>query len=241
MADSKFKRALDYSFNREMNEIPSRQELESRYSFSESFENRMEKLINEMKKKYFNIFGLPVSRYAVCFVLMALVAIVVIILRYKNLVSYSDARFIFTISELLLLAIFGINTRKISYNMTRTLQTGFVDYEEAEDTADELEFPIPEPPESYEKTSEYRTTNHTVEYKDTVGRVINYIRIDIRSGMLPKIETPDKVNAIKVGQREAVWFIKDGLTSLIWADKKYRYQLTGSCNIEKLIKMAESI
>ncbi len=242
MADNKFKRALDYAFNQEMNEMPPQYELESRYSFSENFENRMEKLISEMKKKYFNILGLSVSRYAVCFVLMALVAIIVIILRYKNIVNYSDARFIFAISELLLLGIFGINTGKTSHNMTRTLRTGFADYEETEGNADELEFSIPVPPENYEKTSEYRTTtDHTVEYTDTLGRVINYIRIDIRSGTLPKIETPDKVTALKVDQWEAIWFVKDGLTNLIWADKKYRYQLTGNCSIEKLIKMAESI
>lgn len=242
MADNKFKHALEYAFNQEINEMPSRYELESRYSFSENFEIKMEKLIKEMKKKYFNLFGLSVSRYNVCFVLMALAALIVFILKYKNIVSYSDARFILAITELLLLAIFGINIKKGDYTMPQTLQTGFADYEKDESTADELEFPIPVPPENYEKTNEYRTTtNHTVEYTDTMGRVINYTRIDIHSGILPKIETSDKVTALKVGQWEAIWFIKDNLTNLVWADNRYRYQLTGSCSIENLIKMAESI
>ena len=49
MADSKFRRALNYSFQQEMNEIPSQYELERKYVFSQDFEEKMKKTVQENK------------------------------------------------------------------------------------------------------------------------------------------------------------------------------------------------
>ncbi|MBR4036887.1 MAG: hypothetical protein IKJ05_09225, partial [Oscillospiraceae bacterium] len=205
MADSKLKRALIYAFNQNIDDMPPIQELEHRYSFSERFEEKMELLIHSVNKKYYCIFGFTFPKYILGLIFTMAVAISIAMLKYRDIIDYSQARFLFAVAELILLTVFGISTKKISYNMTRTLQTGFKDYDETEQE-DDLKFPVPVPPENYTKTNEYRTSSsHNMEFTDTIGRIIYYNRIDIRTGVLNKIDSPDEVKTIRVGQWHAVW------------------------------------
>lgn len=241
MAENKLKRAFEYAFMLEMDEIPAPQELETIYSFSDEFESKMAKLTEKVKKQYFTVLGFPFSKYAIGISLMFLSALAVFLLKYKNIIDRSTSRLIFTAVEFFILSVFGVSLRRVNHDMTRTARTGFTEYEEPA-AAEELEFPLPVPPEDYRKTNEYRTTTtHTAEYTDVAGRKISYSRIDIRTGVLTKIDTPSSLNTTRVGQLEAVWFIKDGQTNLIWADKRYRYQLTGMCDIKTLTEMAQTI
>ena len=241
MADSKLKRAVDYAFKHSIADMPSQWELENRYSFSARFEEKMAQLIKSVNKKYFTLFGFTFPRYTIGLLFTVAAGVTVGVMRYRDIIDYNQSRLIFAMAELILITVFGISAKKISYNMTRTLQTGFADYEEAEQE-DDLEFNAPLPPENYEKTSEYRTTSsHTMEFTDAAGRIIYYNRIDIRTGVLNKIDSPDNINTTKIGEWHAIWFEKDGLTNLVWADDKYRYQLKGNCSIDKLTQMAESL
>lgn len=241
MADSKFKRALNYSFQQEMDEIPPQYELEKKYVFSQDFEEKMKKLIKSVNKKYVYAFGLVLPRYAIGILMIVIAGSVVLMLRSRNILDRSTARLVFSIAELLVLLMFGVSLKSAGSKMTTSIQTGFSDTDE-ETHATELEFNIPVSPVNYSKSNEYRTTTlHTVEYKDAVGRVIYYERIPINGGVLTKIDTPDNINSCKVHQWEAIWFEKNSQTHLVWADSLYRYILKGDCETGTLIKMAESL
>ncbi len=241
MADSKFRQALDYSFRQEMDEIPPQYELERKYIFSVDFEEKMKKLINSVNQKYVYAFGLVLPRYAIGILLIIITGIAVLTMRSRNILDRSTARLVFSVAELLIVLVFGVSLKSTGTKMATTLQTGFSDSEQ-DTSAPELEFIIPVSPLSYSKSNEYRTTTlHTVEYKDAVGRVIYYERIPINGGVLTKIDTPEQVNSCKVHQWEAIWFEKDSWTNLVWADTFYRYTLKGVCDVDMLMKMAESL
>lgn len=242
MADSKFRRALNYSFLQEIDEAPSQYELERKYVFSQDFEEKMKKLIKDVNRKYFVVAGFVLPKYTIGVVVMIAVAVAVLTMRYKNIIDRSTARFIFSLSEITILAIFGVSTRQVGHNMTRTMQTGFTDFEDEAQQQYELEFPVPVSPLNYSKSGEYRTTTlHTIQYKDIAGRLIDYERVNISDGVLTKIDTPEQINSCKVHHCEAIWFEKGNEIILVWADDFYRYILKGVCDIDVLIKMAESI
>lgn len=241
MADSKFKRALNYSFQQEMDEIPPQYELERKYVFSHEFEEKMKKLIKDVNKKYVYAFGLVLPRYTVGILLLVIAMAAILAMRSKNILDRSTARLFFSVAELIIVLIFGVSIKSAGTELTKTPQSAFSGSEE-DNTAPELEFEIPVSPLSYSKSNEYRTTTlHTVEYKDAVGRIIYYERISINGGFLPKIDTPENINSCRVHRWEAIWFEKDGQTNLVWADSFYRYTLKGMCNIDMLMEMAESL
>ena len=241
MADSKFKRALNYSFQQEMDEIPPQYELERKYVFSHEFEEKMRKLIKDVNKKYVYAFGLVLPRYTVGVLLLIIAMAAVLAMRNRNMLDRPTARLLFSVAELIIVLIFGVSIKSAGTELTRTPQSAFSGSEE-DNTAPELEFEIPVSPLSYSKSNEYRTTTlHTVEYRDAVGRVIYYERISINGGLLTKIDTPEHINSCRVHRWEAIWFEKDGQTNLVWADSFYRYTLKGMCNIDMLMEMAESL
>lgn len=243
MGKNKLKTALETVYMQEMGSIPSDIILEKEYSFSAAFKARMEDIIKQVNRDYITVFGIAAPRTSVVLFLAAFILLPVGWLYYKGMIDRSAARLSVAVAEFFLLAAFGTNMRKETRNFTRGYKTAFTDSDDDGETPPELEFSIPAAPEGYTKTEEYRTTvNHMVEYKDILGRTINFNRIDIHHGVLTKIDTAGSVTTkMDIKGAEAVCFVKDGLTNLVWADKNYRYHLKGDCTAEMLKEMAESI
>ncbi len=243
MKKSKLKSALQMVYMQEADSYPSECELEKQYSFSVAFKIKMEELAEQTNKQYITLLGRAIPRTTLVLVLAATIIIPVGRLYCTGAVHRSTARLIFGVAEIILLCAFGTNVRNTSRSFTRSYKTAFTDSDEEDELPQQLDFALPVPPVGYEKTSEYRTTvTHTAEYTDSLGRTISYSRIDIKQGMLTKIDTAGvQLTQLEIKGTEAVYFIKDGMTNIVWADRHYRYHIKGSCSPDKLIKMAETI
>ena len=242
MKNNLLKSALETVYMQEMDSIPPQQILESEYSFSAAFKAKMEDMIKQANRDYITVFGIAAPRNRLVLALAALILLPVGWLYYKGIIDRSAARLSVAVAEFFLLAAFGTNMRRETRRFTGGYSTAFADGEE-NPQGQELEFSLPVPPEGYTKTNEYRTTvSHMIEYKDALGRIILYTRVNIEQGVLTRIDTDNAdVSRISINGNDAALFVKDGQTNLVWADKFYRYHLKGSCTKEMLTEMADSI
>lgn len=243
MKNSKLKSALKEVYIQEINSFPPEYELAKQYSFSAAFKVKVEELAQRTNRQYITLLGWAVPRTVLVLILAAVIVIPVGWLYYTGIVNLSTARLIFGMSEIALLYAFGTNVRNASRSFTRSYKTAFTDGSQEEEQPPPLDFALPVPPDGYVKTNEYRSTvSHTAEFTDSLGRKINYSRININQGVLTKIDTAGiQLTKLEINGNEAAVFVKDGATNLVWADRYYRYHITGTCSPDKLIKMAETL
>lgn len=207
-------------YNKKLSEsLPTDEELKD-ITFSENFENKMQKLIRAQKKSYF---------------------------YFINTVGKRAAVIILAIMISLTATTFGV--KAIRESVIRFITETFekftaVSVEDNEiDTQVELVKTAPQYiPDGYTLNSELDSgVIYKINYINQDNNSIDYIQ-KVNFGTIYNVDTEDiEYDKININSFEGIKYIKNKINTVVFADEIYMYTVYGQISFDELIKMAESI
>lgn len=216
--DNKLKAAFELYNQRMIESLPTDEEL-LKISFSETFERKMKKLLSLQKKAYYKLINTVGKRVAII-VLALIISFTATTFSVKAL-REAVIEFITETYE---------KFTKVSTNMAESTQNSF------EKVAPQY---VPDGyivQEEQEFLSSYQVTyindeNNTIDYDQTIN-----------SGTTYNTDTENiSYEEININSLEGIAYVKNGFSTVIFADETYFYTLVGEISIDEIIKMAESI
>lgn len=199
--------------------LPTDEELKH-ITFSDAFENKLQKLIAAQKKSYFYLINTVGKRVAI------IIAAIIITLTATT---------------------FGVKAIRetviefITETFERFTKVSVVDDEP--DTQPELVKVAPTYiPDGYIVQSENLLGEvYKIAYKNQDDKFIDYIQ-KFGYGTIHNVNTEDvKYENIHINYSEGIKYINNGINTVIFADETYMYTVCGKVSFDELIKMAESI
>ena len=207
-------------YNKELCEsLPTNEELKD-ITFSETFENKMQKLIRAQKKSYFYLINTVGKRAAV--IILAI------------MISLTATTF----------GVKAIRESVIKF-ITETFEkftAVSVENEEA-DAQDDIVKAVPQYiPEGYTLESEVDSgIFYRIIYSSQDKNTIDYVQ-QINFGTFYNVDTEDnEYEKININYFEGIKYVKNRINTVVFADETYLYTIQGQISFEELIKMAESI
>lgn len=207
-------------YNKELCEsLPTDEELKD-ITFSENFENKMQKLIRAQKKSYFYLINTVGKRVAV--IILAI------------MISLTATTF----------GVKAIRESVIKF-ITETFEkftAVSVENEEA-DAQDDIVKNLPlYIPEGYMLSNEMDIgVLYQVTYTNQDGDSIDYIQ-KINFGTIYNVDTEDiEYERINIKSFEGIKYNKNRINKVVFADATYMYDISGQVSFDELIKIAESI
>ena len=207
-------------YNKKLSEsLPTDEELKD-ITFSENFENKMQKLIRAQKKSYFYFINTVGKRAAV--IILAI------------MISLTATTF----------GVKAIRESVIKF-ITETFEkftAVSVENEEAEAQDDIVKTAPQYIPEGYALESEIDVVGlYQMTFENQDGEFIDYIQ-KINLGTIANVNTEDiKYDRININSLEGIKYIKNSINTVVFADEIYMYTVYGQVSFDELIKMAESI
>lgn len=217
MEDEILKEALKKVMEDELNNLPDDEYLKQNYRFSDDFELKMQKLIKSTNRRCVTIGRQNVRR-------VMFIALIVIF-------TLTGCMCIKPIREAIIN--FFVEIRKEESNIS-------FDYN---DTTDTVFMPIaPEVPQGYVlQREDLWEKYYEIEYENSEGLTIRYIQM-IPTGASVSINTEDtQLYDININGYEGVQYSKFGTNNILWTDEEYFYDLSGTCDMSDLEKVALSI
>jgi len=200
--------------------FPTDEELEN-ITFSENFENKMQKLINMQKKSYFYLINTVGKRVAI------ILAAIIIGLTATT---------------------FGVKAIRetVIEFITETFERFTKVSVESEELDEQPELVKAAPtyvPEGYIIESEVDIDGlYKIEYSSQ-GK-IGFIRYNQKfgDGTINNLDTEDiEYEKININFFEGIKYNKNGVNKVVFVDETYMYTVYGEISFEELIKMSESI
>lgn len=201
--------------------LPTDEELEN-ITFSEAFENKMQKLIRAQKKSYFYLINTVGKRVAVI-ILAIMISLTATTFGVKA-IRESVIEFI---------------TKTFEKFTEVTIESG----KPESDMEIELVKTAPQYiPEGYALESEIQAgVIYTIAYSNRENSTIDYMQT-INFGTIANVNTEDiEYNKIYINSFDGLKYVKNGLNTVVFADETYLYTIQGELSFDELIKMAESI
>lgn len=207
-------------YNKKLSDsLPTDEELKD-ITFSENFENKMQKLIRAQKKSYFYLINTVGKRVAV--IILAI------------MISLTATTF----------GVKAIRESVIKF-ITETFEkftAVSVENEEA-DAQDDIVKNLPlYIPEGYMLSNEMDIgVLYQVTYTNQDGNSIDYIQ-KINFGTIYNVDTEDiEYERINIKSFEGIKYNKNRINKVVFADATYMYDISGQVSFDELIKIAESI
>ena len=199
--------------------LPTDEELKD-ITFSENFENKMQKLIRAQKKSYFYLINTVGKRAAV--IILAI------------MISLTATTF----------GVKAIRESVIKF-ITETFEkftAVSVENEEADAQVEIIKTAPQYIPEGYTLESEMESGGiYRVIYSSLGNSTIDYIQ-QINIGTIYNVDTENNgFDKIYINSLESIKYVKNKSNIVVFADKNYLYTIQGQVSFDELIKMAESI
>lgn len=217
--DKKLVMAFELYNKRLCESLPTDEELKD-ITFSENFENKMQKLIRAQQKSYFYLINTVGKRVAV--IILAI------------MISLTATTF----------GVKAIRESVIKF-ITETFEkftAVSVENEEADAQNDIVKKAPQYIPEGYALKTELDLGGlYKINYINQDNNSIDYIQ-KINFGTIYNIDTEDiKYEKININSFEGIKYVKNGINTVVFADETYMYTVYGQISFDELIKMAESI
>ena len=199
--------------------LPTDEELEH-ITFSENFENKMQKLISMQKKSYYYMINTVGKRVAII-----LVAIII---------GLTATTF----------GVKAIRETVIEF-ITETFEKFTKVSVETEELDEQPELVKTAPtyiPGGYIIESEVNEGGYyKIVYKNKENVAIRH-KQQFSSGTIYNVDTEEiKYDKIIINSFEGIKYIRNGINTVVFADETYMYTIYGQVSFDELIKMAESI
>ncbi len=217
--DEKLIKAFEIYNKKLCESLPTDEELEN-ITFSEAFEKKMQKLIRAQKKSYYYLINTVAKRVAI--IILAIV------------ISFTATTF----------GVKAIRESVIEF-ITETFEkfTKITVQNDEPNTQALLVKTSPQYiPEGYVLEKETKSDAlYRIIYSNLDNITIDYIQ-QIDFGIVNNVNTEEVEYAkIKINSLEGIKYIKNGINTVVFADKIYMYTIYGQVPFDELIKMAESI
>lgn len=224
MSDAEFdemlREALIIYMDKEMEEIPSDEELKGYQTFSPEFEKKMEALIKKSSKKYISINRFRVRKS------MAAAALIIVV--FSAFMSVEAIR---------------VPVIKLSEKIYTEFSEILFNNEKNIDTPDKIEeIYVPSYiPEGYTLEEENNMTSMNIMvYSNQQEQVIFVDQYTLSVSMAVDTEGIT-TEEITVNGRVGIIYTKKGLTTIIINDNRYAYLISGYESREEIIRIAESL
>ena len=217
--DKKLVMAFELYNKKICDSLPTDEELKD-ITFSENFENKMQKLIRAQKKSYFYLINTVGKRVAV--IILAI------------MISLTATTF----------GVKAIRESVIKF-ITETFEKFTAVSVEDEDPNSQAELVKTAPlyiPERYALESEMDAgVIYKINYSNQDNNSIDYIQ-KINFGTIYNVDTEDiEYDRINIKSFEGIKYNKNGINKVVFADATYMYDISGQVSFDELIKIAESI
>lgn len=217
--DEKLIQAFELYNKKLCESLPTDEELEH-ITFSDAFENKLQKLIAAQKKSYFYLINTVGKRVAI------ILAAIIITLTATT---------------------FGVRAIRetVIEFITETFER-FTKVSVVDDEPDvQVEFVKIAPtyvPEGYIIESEVDIDGlYQIKYKNQDSNSIEYIQ-KFTYGTIHNVNTEDiEYQNIYINALGGIKYIKNGINTVIFADENYMYTVSGGISFDELIQIAESI
>lgn len=207
-------------YNKKLSDsLPTDEELKD-ITFSENFENKMQKLIRAQKKSYFYLIN-TVGKRAAIIILAIMISLTATTFGVKA-IRESVIKFI-----------------------TETFEKFTAVSVEDNEIDTQVEFVKTAPqyiPEGYVVESEIEADGfYRVIYSGSENTSIDYAQ-KINYGTIYNVDTEDvEYEKININSFDGIKYVKNGINTVVFVDKTYMYTIYGQVSFDELIKMAESI
>lgn len=217
--DEKLIKAFELYNKKLCDSLPTDEELKD-ITFSEAFEKKMQKLIRAQKKSYYYLIN-TVGKRAAIIVLAIMISLTATTFGVK-----------------------AIRQTVIKF-ITETFEkfTAVSVEDEEPVVQDDIVKAVPQYiPEGYTLESEVDSgIFYKVIYINQENVFISYNQ-KINFGTIYNVDTEDiEYDTININSLEGIKYIKNGINTVVFADKNYIYTIYGHVSFDELIKMAESI
>lgn len=220
LLESALKKAMEYEYR----DVPNPEQVDNEHCFSEEFEEKMKDICSIAEQPYVTIGRRRIRRA----VAVALAAVMILAMTAGAI---------------------AIQRIWVKWNTSQNDDAGTLDVtfeiDDPNNQAEEFHYVKPVTAEGYIITSEVKhsDTLYEIQYENTTdGTAIYYLQSGI-------VETTgigiDNENAefqeILINGFTGYSYSKNGSNALIWSDGTSLYQLMGSCDMDVLEEMAETI
>lgn len=217
--DEKLIQAFELYNKKLCESLPTDEELKH-ITFSDAFENKLQKLIAAQKKSYFYLINTVGKRVAI------IIAAIIITLTATT---------------------FGVKAIRetVIEFITETFERFTKVSVETEELDEQPELVKAAPtyiPEGYSLKSEKDLgALYQIAYSNKDKIIIDYIQ-RFSYGSIYNVNTEEvEYDEININFSEGIKYVKNGINTVVFADETYMYTVCGQISFDELIKMAESI
>ena len=215
-----FDRALSQAFKNEFSWLDDFENPYAGYKFSSQFEQNIKAIIPKAEFTYVSVGNRRVRKT----LLAALVALLAVAITGCAVAAY-----------------YIVEWHEEQNDKQGTLDVVFKLKGEVSSTPKDINFPTA--PEGYTISEQYNDDfSCIIIYSDSNNNQIIYSHCNDIENMSTSIDNEDaNFEEITINECKGYKSSKDGINALYWADSAYLYELQGTCDIDTLLTMTESM